>query len=71
MKSRQPSNDNDVPRARMLWEQRTAKSLTDDDLRAVSANLTGFFSILAEWHRKAVANDNGTERPAPDISDAR
>jgi len=71
MKSRPPANDNDLHSARLLWEQRAAKALTDDDLRTVSANLSGFFSILAEWHQQAAANDNGIERPAPDISDAR
>jgi hypothetical protein len=62
MKARQPANDNAVQRARLVWEQRAGSSLADEDLRELSANLTGFFSILAEWNRKATAdNDNGGE----------
>ncbi len=40
MKVKRPANDNLVHRGRLLWEQRAGRSLADEDLREVSANIT-------------------------------
>ena len=32
-----------------VWQPRTARRLSCEDAREITANLTGFFAILAEW----------------------
>ena len=32
-----------------VWEARSPRPLTQDDSRQIVANVTGFFSVLAEW----------------------
>jgi len=32
-----------------VWEARSPKPLTQEDSRQIVANVTGFFSVLAEW----------------------
>lgn len=34
---------------RDFWQQRTAGEVTDEDVRQIIENVTGFFSILQEW----------------------
>lgn len=68
MKARHPANDNAVEHARLIWERRAGSSLGDDELRLQSANLAGFFSILAEWHR--ASNDNTAHPPVADAPEA-
>jgi hypothetical protein len=31
------------------WQPRSPKPLTQEDSRQIVANVTGFFSVLAEW----------------------
>jgi len=65
MKLKHPANDNEIERARSLWQRRLGEPRTDIELRELSANLTGFFSILAEWGRNASpVNDNDEARTA-------
>jgi hypothetical protein len=72
MKVRHPANDNAAERARLVWERRLGRPVGDKDLRELSTNLTGFFSILAEWSRKAApANDNTEDRSSEDESTVR
>ena len=67
MKVKKPANDNAVERARLVWERRLEKRSADEDLRELSANITGFFSILAEWSRnESPVNDNAE---SPSIAD--
>lgn len=42
-----------------FWQQRTPKKLTEEDVREINENLTGFFDTLARWDRedKDKAND--------------
>jgi len=35
-----------------VWQQRTPRRLSTEDAREITENLTGFFTILAEWSRK-------------------
>jgi hypothetical protein len=72
MKARHPANDNAVERARLVWERRLGRQASDENLRQLSANLVGFFSVLAEWSRKeSPANDNGEARSNVDVPEAR
>jgi hypothetical protein len=53
---------------RQIWEPRLGRNLNREDVREIAKNLTGFFTILAEWSRVEVsipANDNDAFGPAP------
>jgi hypothetical protein len=66
MKRPNDSNDNDtgnqIARTRQVWQPRIGCDLTDDDARQIAQNVTGLFTILAEWSRAEgrAANDNHT-----------
>ena len=56
------ANDNLIDRTRQVWQPRTRRDLTDEDARQIAENVTGLFSILAEWSRAEIptpANDAG------------
>ena len=64
MKRLDAANDNDagkqIARSRQVWQRRIGRDLTDEDARQIIHNVTGFFSVLAEWSRAerlAAAND--------------
>ena len=62
MKPSHATNNNLIDRARQIWQPRVGRNLTHKDARQISENITGFFSILAEWSRGEVptpANDTG------------
>jgi hypothetical protein len=62
MKSSHAANDNLIGRTRQFWQPRTRRDLTDEDARQIAENVTGLFSILAEWSRAEIptaANDAG------------
>ena len=44
-------NDNLIDRTREVWKPRLRRDLSREDARQIAANVTGFFSILAEWSR--------------------
>ena len=55
-------NDDLVCRTREVWQPRLGRDVTRDEAKQIAANITGFFSILAEWSRADLpdpANDNG------------
>jgi len=60
------ANDNLIDRTRQIWQPRLRRDLSREDARQIAANVTGFFSVLAEWSRsgpndtgKAEASENG------------
>jgi hypothetical protein len=57
MKLSKPANDNFTERTCRLWKQRLARDLSGEEARQIAENVTGFFSILAQWAR--------TEMPSP------
>jgi hypothetical protein len=62
MKPSHATNNNLIDRARQIWQPRIVRDLTDEHARQITENVTGFFSILAEWSRAEVptpANDTG------------
>jgi hypothetical protein len=70
-----PSHANDnidddlVGRTRKVWQPRLCHELSREEVRQIAANMTGFFSVLAEWsraERPIAANDAF----APSVSDA-
>jgi hypothetical protein len=46
-----------IGRTREVWQPRLGRDLSPEEARQIVANVTGFFSVLAEWLR--------AEKPAP------
>ena len=66
VKTSQAANDNLkyelIGRTREVWQPRLGRDLSPEDVRQIAANVTGFFSVLAEWSRAEMpspANDTG------------
>ena len=62
-------DDDLVARSRKVWRPRLGRELSREDARQIAANVTGFFSVLAEWsraERPVPANDSG----APTLSES-
>ena len=56
------ANDNLIDRTCRLWKRRLGRDLSREDARLIAENVTGFFSILAEWSGAEIpspANDTG------------
>jgi hypothetical protein len=56
------ANNNLIDRMRQLWQPRLGCDLSREDARQIAANVTGFFSLLAEWSRAEMPspeNDTG------------
>jgi hypothetical protein len=41
--------DSRADRTLRLWQARTSRKLTSEDVREITANMTGFFRLLLEW----------------------
>ena len=51
-----------IGRTLEVWQPRFGRDLSPEDARQIAANVTGFFSVLAEWSRAEMptpANDAG------------
>ncbi len=62
MKPSNAENDNLIDRTIETWQSRHDRDLSREDARQIVENVTGFFSILAEWSRAEMpepANDTG------------
>ncbi len=56
------ANDNLIDRTIETWQPRIDRDLSREDARQIFENVTGFFSMLAEWSRAELpepANDTG------------
>jgi hypothetical protein len=51
MKPPQTASDNLIDRTRHVWKARLGRDLSREDARRFAENVTGFFSLLAEWSR--------------------
>ena len=64
------ANDHDAgkqrARIRQIWQPRIGRDLADEDARQIMHNVTGFFSVLAEWARAekmtGANNDSASSR---------
>ena len=57
-----PTNDNQIDRTIETWQPRSGRDLDREDARQINENVTGFFSVLAEWAQaesSQQANDDG------------
>ena len=66
VKPSQLANDNLkddlIRRTQEVWPPRLSRDLSREDARQIAENMTGFFSVLAEWSRAELpspANDTG------------
>ena len=73
VKTSHAANDNRkddlTRRTRQVWQRRLGRDLSREDARQIAANVSGFFSVLAEWSRaemRSPANDAGK----PDASES-
>jgi hypothetical protein len=51
-----------IERTREVWQPRLGRDLSREEARQTAANVTGFFTVLAEWSRAEMptpANDAG------------
>ena len=65
MKPLHAANDNLFDRTRQVWQPRLGRDLSREDARQIAENVTGFFTILAEWSRAVMsAPANDTDRPS-------
>jgi hypothetical protein len=54
------ANDNLIDRTIEVWQPRLRRNVSPDEARQIARNVTGFFSILAEWSEQPeAANDQG------------
>jgi hypothetical protein len=66
------ANDNLIDRTREVWSPHFGRDLSREDARQIIQNVTGFFTILAEWSRTEMpppAND--TTEPCASNGEAR
>ena len=66
-------NDQLIARTREFWRPHVGRDLSREDARRIAANVTGFFSVLAEWSRAEMpfpAND-ASNPGASEIGEAR
>ena len=74
MKPSNAENDNLIDRTIETWQSRHDRDLSREDARQIVENVTGFFSILAEWSRAELAepaNDTGKPGDADNGGEAR
>jgi hypothetical protein len=46
-----------IGRTREVWQRRLGRDLSREEARQIAENVTGFFTLLAEW--------SGSEMPVP------
>jgi hypothetical protein len=51
-----------------VWQPRLRRCLSNEDAREIAENMTGFFTILAEWSRQEGCD--GSEKNASGGADA-
>lgn len=43
------STERDITKTLSFWQQRTTRTLTEEDAREIDRNLTAYFELLMEW----------------------
>ena len=74
MKPSNPANDNLIDKTIRLWQPRLGRNVSREDARQIAENVTGFFSILADWSRveiPATVNDNNLQPKASEKEDEK
>jgi hypothetical protein len=64
------ANNNLIDRTLEVWKPRLGRDLNREDARQIAVNVTGFFSILAEWScADMLIPANGTAKPSTSDAD--
>ena len=64
VKSSNAANDNLIDRTIETWQPRLDRDLSPEDARQIVENVTGFFSVLAEWAQAEMPEPaNNTGKP--------
>jgi hypothetical protein len=59
------AKDDLIDRTRQIWRPRLRRDLSREDAREIAENVTGFFSLLAEWSRaEMLTPPNSTGEPS-------
>jgi hypothetical protein len=66
VKPKSAANDDLIDRTIELWQPRLRRALTREDARQIAENVTGFFSILAEWSKAESATPANDSRHQPE-----
>lgn len=53
-----------LEQTRRFWQEQMDRPLSVEDARQITANVTGFFQVLAEW---AAAEDRQQSTPATEV----
>ncbi len=69
MKPLEAANDNLIDRTIETWQPRLDRNLSREDARQIVENVTGFFSILAEWSRAEPAEPANDRRASDETDD--
>ena len=70
MKTPSAANDNLIDRTRQVWQPRIGRDISREDARQIAENVTGFFSVLAEWARaEQTAPANDMDKPIQDAGE--
>ena len=69
MKPSNAANDNLIDRTIETWQPRLDRDLNREDARQIVENVTGFFSILAEWSRAGPAEPANDRRASDETDD--
>jgi hypothetical protein len=64
MRKQRPQSEQ-LQATRAVFQPRARRVLSDEDCREIKRNMTGFFSVLAQWaaaERKRTENDNARSK---------
>jgi hypothetical protein len=64
-------DDDLIDRTLKTWQPRIDHPLSRNDARQIIDNVSGFFSILAEWAKADATNDHAAAPPRPAPGDGR
>ena len=67
MKANNAINHDLIDRTLETWQPRIDHPLSRDDARQIIDNVSGFFSILAEWAKADAPNDHAVGAHASEV----
>lgn len=67
VKANKAIDDDLIDRTLETWQPRVDHPLSRDDARQITENVSGFFSILAEWAKADASNDYAVGAHASEV----
>jgi hypothetical protein len=65
MKTSNAINNHLIDRTIEIWQPRLGTPLSNENARQIAENITGFFSILAEWSRAEALDSSNAPSDDP------